>query len=148
MPHPQQHDQARRRSVGSVGSSSAYSGHPEHPAVPGSTTYSSRQMLPPSSPQHYPPRGPAIQHGQQPSIPPPSSFASRELAAQNQAHRPGSSMSISSMLGSDTDRLPRESIPGPMYSRTSVTSIPAATAQPPPPPPSMSPPSGPARQPS
>ncbi|KAF3480495.1 uncharacterized protein GIQ15_05842 [Arthroderma uncinatum] len=124
----------------------------EHPAATASTTYPSRQMLPPSSPQHYPPRGPAIQHPQPPSAPPPSSsFASRELAITSQAHRPGSSMSISSMLGSDTDRLPRENIPGPLYSRPSVTSIPAATAPPPPPPaqpPSMSPPSALTRQPS
>ncbi|EGD87232.2 hypothetical protein H112_05769 [Trichophyton rubrum D6] len=99
-------------------------------------------MLPPSSPQHYPSRGSAAQPSQPPSIPP--SFASRELI--NPVHRPGSSMSISSMLGSDTDRQPRESTTSAIYSRPMVSAITAPAQQPTSLPPSMSPPSGPSRQ--
>ncbi|KAK2742820.1 hypothetical protein FQN57_005111 [Myotisia sp. PD_48] len=166
MSHPSQpYDQLRRRSVGSNGSSSAYSAHQEHPPPPPTTvaTYPSRQMLPPSSPQHYQPRGAPIQHPPQPSIPAPSasSYASRDQLLQNQPHRPGSSMTISSMLGAEADRPPRENVTNSLYPRVTIPSLGAGVQpQPPPPPPSqlppqlstqqqpaaMSPPSAPTRQ--
>lgn len=67
-------------------------------------------MPPPSSPQHFTPRS---QHAAPPSLPPPtpSSTTNRDLPSINSFHtRPGSSMSISSMLGVDTER-PRDPPP-------------------------------------
>ena len=62
----------------------------------------SRQMLPPTSPPymqtHY--NGQASTSR---SHPPPTTFA-RDLSTPASTHRPGSSMSISSMLGSDPER--------------------------------------------
>lgn len=97
-------------------------------------------MPPPSSPQLYPPRAPSATGTQ----PPPPSYPSRELPA-NPTHRPGSSMSISSMLGSDADRPPRETGPGSMFPRPAVSAAPYSTG-----PPQtagiMSPPTAPGRQ--
>lgn len=65
-------------------------------------------MLPPSSPQN-----PHAQHNLQPPssrapLPPPSFSSGRELPALSTVPRPGSSMSISSMLGSDPGGPPRD----------------------------------------
>lgn len=74
-------------------------GHHDHALPP--PMFGQRQMLPPS-PTHYQPRfsqnpapSPSIQHAENRNGPPPQ-------------HRPGSSMSISSMLGSDNDKPSRE----------------------------------------
>ncbi|EQL38136.1 hypothetical protein BDFG_00516 [Blastomyces dermatitidis ATCC 26199] len=145
MSHPTQpYEHARRRSLGSNGSSPVYpaSGQVDQQGgqqpPPPSSSYTSRQMPPPSSPQHYHARGAPI-----PGLPPPapSSFPPRE-PPQPSAHRPGSSMSISSMLGSDSDRPPRDSGPSSIYGRPSVSSVPAGSQQG-----AMSPPSAPSRQP-
>lgn len=91
-------------------------------------------MLPPSSPQ--------TSHAQQglqlsqshrppppPPPPPPPFSANRELPALSTAPRPGSSMSISSMLGTDPGRSARETIaysnpPSTIISTTASPSIP------------------------
>ena len=69
-------------------------------------------MLPPS-PQHaqaqYSAQPP---HTRGPPPPPPFSLSGREYSAMSATPRPGSSMSISSMLGSDADRPARDSILG------------------------------------
>lgn len=78
---------------------------------PPSAGLGTRHMPPPSPPQHYPSRGQSAN--------PPPPFLSREPPS-NAAHRPGSSMSISSMLGSDPERPARE--PGSLFSRPSATS--------------------------
>ncbi|PGH23490.1 hypothetical protein AJ80_02444 [Polytolypa hystricis UAMH7299] len=142
MPHPSQpFDQARRRSLGSNGSPPSYAGRLDHhgqppaPPPPPPSSYNNRQMLPPSSPQHYPPRTA--------SIPPPPSQAPTPYPPRDppppSTHRPGSSMSISSMLGSDTDRPPRETPSSSAYGRPPVTSV-LPAPQPPPPSGGMSPP--------
>ena len=68
-----------------------------------------RQMLPPTSPPYI-----QAQYNGQTSTsrshPPPTTFA-RDLSAPSSTHRPGSSMSISSMLGSDPDKSSRDPIP-------------------------------------
>ena len=82
-------------------------------------------MPPPSSPQHYP-----TSRGQSANAPPlPSTFLSREQYSSNPAHRPGSSMSISAMLGSDADRAPRDVGP---FSRPPVSSAPSSYTSAPP----------------
>ncbi|GAD94581.1 hypothetical protein NFIA_087660, partial [Paecilomyces variotii No. 5] len=119
----------------------SYQRPPEsHPSV--AHPFGNRQMPPPSSPQLYPPRAPSATGVQ----PPPPSYASREPPA-NPTHRPGSSMSISSMLGSDADRPPRDTGSSSMFPRPAVSASPYSTA-----PPQtagiMSPPTAPGRQPS
>lgn len=99
-------------------------------------------MPPPSPPQHYPSRG---QTGNASSLSTP--FLSREPPSTAAHHRPGSSMSISSMLGSDADRPPRD-VGSSIFSRHPGSSVPFGSAPPPPPPPApgaMSPPTAPAR---
>lgn len=98
-------------------------------------------MPPPSPPQHYHSRGGPI-----PAAPPPQppSFAPRE-PPQPSAHRPGSSMSISSMLGTDSDRPTRDSGPSSLYGRSAISSIPSGLHGPPQG--AMSPPSTASRQP-
>ena len=105
-------------------------GQQEHSATP---TYSNRQMPPPSSPHSYASRS-------QSANAPTSSLISRD-APGSQTHRPGSSMSISAMLGSDAERPARDSGSS-LFSRPSASMfgnapVPAAAA--------MSPPTGPAR---
>lgn len=102
-----------------------------------------RQMPPPSPPQHYPTA--RIQSANAPPLPTP--FLSREHPS-NPAHRPGSSMSISSMLGSDADRPARDIGPSPLFSRPPVSSSSSPYAGAPPLPANpavMSPPTAPAR---
>lgn len=72
--------------------------------------FSGRQMLPPSSPHQYQPQHNA-QHVVTRGPPPPPPFSGgRDLPALSSINRPGSSMSILSMLGSDSDRAPRDPI--------------------------------------
>ncbi|XPS72126.1 hypothetical protein M3J09_004296 [Ascochyta lentis] len=82
-PSPYAFDAARRRSLNA----------PSHdPPLPPS--FARPQMLPPSSPPHQ------HMHPSQPQRPPfASNFAARDIPALGQAHRPGSSMSISSLIG-------------------------------------------------
>ena len=87
-------------------------------------------MLPPSSPQASQP-----QHNFQASIlqrppPPPPFSGNRELPALSTAPRPGSSMSISSMLGTDPGRPARESIPYLHPTASKLTSIAASPSVP------------------
>jgi len=97
-------------------------------------------MPPPSSPQHYQSRGPP---GAAPAPPPPS-FSARDPPS-NPAHRPSSSMSISSMLGSDSDRPSRDSGSTSIFSRPPATSSLLGSAPPPPALGPMSPPTAPSR---
>ena len=89
--------------------------------------------MPPPSPPH------AYSSRSQSANAPPSSLLSREPPGGH-AHRPGSSMSISSMLGSDPERPARD--PGSIFSRPSPVygSAPTSASA------AMSPPSAPARQ--
>lgn len=96
-------------------------------------------MPPPSPPQHYASRS---QSGNS-SLPAP--FMSREPPNNLAHHRPGSSMSISSMLGSDADRPARDVGSTSIYSRAPVSSAPYGSAPPPSAPSAMSPPTAPAR---
>lgn len=102
-------------------------------------------MLPPSSPQHYQPRSAVIPpHA---SLPPATGpYPPRDAPAPS-AHRPGSSMSISSMLGSDSDRPPRDTGSS-IYHRPSMTSAPPSQPAHHTPSGQMSPPTVPSRQPS
>lgn len=78
--------------------------------LPPPPPFNGRHMLPPSSPQT--PQAPQSLHAplsQRPPPPPPFS-GNRELPALSNAPRPGSSMSISSMLGTELGRPGRESI--------------------------------------
>ncbi|OQD62092.1 hypothetical protein PENPOL_c014G05845 [Penicillium polonicum] len=93
---PSQHETARRTSQGSSGSP-AFPGPNEQSAPP---AFGNRQMPPPSPPHTYSSRA-------QSTHTPGGSLMSRDLPG-GQAHRPGSSMSISAMLGSDADRAARE----------------------------------------
>ncbi|MCJ1472036.1 hypothetical protein MMC13_000681 [Lambiella insularis] len=87
--------------------------------------FGSRQMLPPTSPQHAP-----LQYNVQPQITrgPPSSFPfARDLPALSAAHRPGSSMSISSMLGANSDKSVHDAAPASRsmgYTSQPATSVP------------------------
>lgn len=76
-------------------------------------------MPPPSPPQHY--------RGQSANPALPSPFLSRE-STNNSAHRPGSSMSISSMLGSDADRPARDAGSASLFSRPPASSAPFGSA--------------------
>ncbi|PYH44206.1 uncharacterized protein BP01DRAFT_84548 [Aspergillus saccharolyticus JOP 1030-1] len=96
-------------------------------------------MPPPSSPQHYPARAPP---GTTHSLPTP--FLSREPPSNPTHHRPGSSMSISSMLGADADR-PGRDVGSSIFGRLPVTSASFGNAHPPSAPGAMSPPTAPAR---
>lgn len=87
-------------------------------------------MPPPSPPQHYPTS--RAQSGNTPPLPTP--FLSREHHPSNPAHRPGSSMSISAMLGSDADRPARDVGPSSLsLSRPPVSSSPSPYSSAPPP---------------
>lgn len=81
--------------------------------------------------------------GQPGSLPHPTPFVSRELPSSSPAYRTGSSMSISSMLGSDSDRPDRD--PGPVFSRPPASSTMFGSAPPLSAPAAMSPPSAPSR---
>lgn len=98
-------------------------------------------MLPPTSPSRYQPHG-APAPPPPPPPPPPSSMAPREPPLSG--HRPGSSMSISSVLGSDTDRPPRDTGSASGYIRSSVPAT-SLAAGPPSAAGAMSPPTAPAR---
>ncbi|KAJ5437653.1 hypothetical protein N7445_006197 [Penicillium cf. griseofulvum] len=124
---PSQQETTRRTSQGSSGS----------PGFPGpneqsAPAFGNRQMPPPSPPHSYSSRA-------QPTNAPGGSLMSRDVPGA-QTHRPGSSMSISAMLGSDPDRPARE--PAPFFSRPPASSIfgnaPSSSA-------AMSPPTAPAR---
>ncbi|KAJ5554768.1 hypothetical protein N7535_007214 [Penicillium sp. DV-2018c] len=93
---PSQHESARRTSQGSSGSS-GLAGPSEQSAHP---VFGNRQMPPPSPPHSYSSRA-------QSTHAPGGSHMSRDVPS-TQAQRPGSSMSISAMLGSDSDRPARE----------------------------------------
>ncbi|GMG09910.1 unnamed protein product [Aspergillus oryzae] len=97
-------------------------------------------MPPPSPPQHYPSRG---QSGNASSL--STAFSSREPPSNPAHHRPGSSMSISAMLGSDADRPARDVGSSSIFSRIPVSSAPFSSAPPPSAPSAMSPPTAPAR---
>ncbi len=83
-------------------------------------------MLPPSSPHQY-----QIQHNAQqapsrgpPPPPPPAFSGARDLPALSSINRPGSSMSILSMLDSGSDRAPREPIAlGHMNGTSSISAV-------------------------
>ncbi|KAI9934944.1 hypothetical protein MW887_000565 [Aspergillus wentii] len=135
-PPSQSHDQGRRISGGS--GSPVFPGQHEQSAPP---TLGTRQMPPPSPPQHYPSRG---QSGSASHHALSNPFLSREPPS-NPAHRPGSSMSISAMLGSDADRPPRDVGSSSIFSRLPVSSAPFASAPPQTAPGAMSPPTAPAR---
>ncbi|KAI9665681.1 MAG: hypothetical protein M1821_003615 [Bathelium mastoideum] len=102
-------DTSRRRSLGPSTLSHQHGGPLDPHAPPPPPALGSRSMLPPSPSQQSNsstalsnslPRGAPPPP---PPPPPPQSFgAARDLAALNAAHRPSSSMSISSMLGSDS----------------------------------------------
>ncbi|CAG8063346.1 unnamed protein product [Penicillium olsonii] len=110
------HETARRTSQGSSGSP-GLTGHPEQSAPP---SFGIRQMPPPSPPHTYSSRTQSAQSNHTPGGP----LMSRETPS-SQAHRPGSSMSISAMLGSEPERSAREPVrePGPFFSRPSPASI-------------------------
>ncbi|KAI9820739.1 MAG: hypothetical protein M1827_005109 [Pycnora praestabilis] len=87
--------------------------HEQPPPPP--PPYSSRHMPPPSSPQQ--PQNnrnsvPPLSRAPPPPPPPPFSGL-RDLPQLSSINRPGSSMSISSMLGSDAEAHPRDSAPPP-----------------------------------
>ncbi|KAI9706397.1 MAG: hypothetical protein M1836_003402 [Candelina mexicana] len=90
-----------------AGYTSAVSDHPPPPPPP----YSSRHMPPPSSPQQLQPAhsySTPLSRGPPPPPPPPFSSA-RDLPGLSSINRPGSSMSISSMLDSGSEPQSRES---------------------------------------
>ncbi|CAI7675480.1 unnamed protein product [Penicillium discolor] len=131
---PSQHETARRTSQGSSGSP-GFPGPNEQSAPP---AFGNRQMPPPSPPHTYSSRA-------QSTHTPGGSLMSRDLPG-GQAHRPGSSMSISAMLGSDADRAAREPAreSAPFFSRPPASSIfgnapPSSSSA------AMSPPTAPAR---
>ncbi|KAJ5173524.1 uncharacterized protein N7500_001455 [Penicillium coprophilum] len=109
---PPQPETTRRTSQGSSRS----------PGFPASNeqsapAFGNRQMPPPSPPHSYSSRA-------QPTHAPGGSLMSRDIP-NGQAHRPGSSMSISAMLGSDPDRPAREPAreSAPFFSRPPASSI-------------------------
>ncbi|QGA19594.1 hypothetical protein EYB26_007283 [Talaromyces marneffei] len=101
-------------------------------------TIGNRQMPPPSPPQPYPARNSSGSLSQ-----PSSSLFSRDHGFGS-VHRPGASMSISSMLGSDPDR-PSRDHPTSLFSRPSMSSPFGASRNSSG---AMSPPNAPARPPS
>ncbi|KAF9893702.1 hypothetical protein FE257_009870 [Aspergillus nanangensis] len=114
-------------------------GYREGPQDPSSAPpLGSRRMPPPSPPQHYPSRS---QPGNA-----PAHFLSREPPNSASAHhRPGSSMSISSMLGvSEADRPARDVGSSSLFSRPPGSSVPFGSA-PSSTPGAMSPPTAPTR---
>jgi hypothetical protein len=92
-------------------------------------SYNPRQMLPPTSPQQYKPNHAPAQRA--PPLPPPSYSTGRDLPSLSSVTRPESSMSISSMLGSDTERPPREAPPqSSAYGRGSISATAASPVAP------------------
>ncbi|KAF6230522.1 hypothetical protein HO133_004866 [Letharia lupina] len=90
-----------------------YGGHDNPPPPPPPPPFSGRPMLPPSP-----------QYNAQASMsrvppPPPPFSGGRELPALSTTNRPGSSMSISSMLGTDPGRATREPAVAPLMNGTS-----------------------------
>ncbi|KAJ5822432.1 hypothetical protein N7447_004772 [Penicillium robsamsonii] len=134
MTTPSQHETTRRTSQGSSGSP-GFPGPNEQSAPP---VFGNRQMPPPSPPHSYSSRA-------QPTHAPGGSLMSRDVP-NGQAYRPGSSMSISAMLGSDPDRPAREPAreSAPFFSRPPASSI-FANAPPSSSSAAMSPPTAPAR---
>ncbi|MCJ1304834.1 hypothetical protein MMC08_007647, partial [Hypocenomyce scalaris] len=97
-------------------------------------------MLPPSSPHQYQPQNNVQQPPSRVPPPPPPFSGGRDLPALSSITRPGSSMSILSMLGSDSDRAPREPIvSGHMNGASSMSGVsalsPASRSMPAPSPP-------------
>lgn len=112
---------------------------PPHDQSPAPPSLSSRQMPPPSSPPNFLNR---IQPSASSQMSP--SFLPREPPS-NPPNRPGSSMSISSMLGSDAGNPPRERGIS-LFSRPPTSSSPLFNSAPPPSAPTtLSPPSVPSR---
>ncbi|KAK2758322.1 hypothetical protein FQN54_004168 [Arachnomyces sp. PD_36] len=139
------HDSMKQHSDGGVKDyNNMYrEGSHDHPSS--SHSYGNRQMLPPTSPPRYPPHG-APAPPPPPPPAPPSSMTPREPPLSG--HRPGSSMSISSVLGSDSDRPPRDTGSASGYIRSSVpaTSMSSGPSGPPSAGGAMSPPNMPPRQ--
>lgn len=102
--------------------------------------FTGRQMLPPSSPHQYQSQHVVQQTSLRGPPPPPPFSGARDLPALSSIHRPGSSMSILSMLGSDSDRAPRDPIiSGHMNGTASMSAVcapsPASRSMPAPSPP-------------
>ncbi|CDM37203.1 Histone deacetylation protein Rxt3 [Penicillium roqueforti FM164] len=110
---PSQHEPARLNSQGNSGNP-GFPGPNEQPAP---SAFGNRQMPPPSPPHSYSAR-PQSTHA------PVGSLMARDVPS-SQALRPGSSMSISAMLGSDPDRSAREPAreSAPFFSRPPASSI-------------------------
>ncbi|PSN63544.1 Rxt3-domain-containing protein [Corynespora cassiicola Philippines] len=92
---PYGYEPPRRRSLGATSPPNPY-GAPSHDPPPPPPSFTRQQMPPPSSPQQ--------QHAHHASQPQRAPYLSafgpgRELPGLGQAHRPGSSMSISSLIG-------------------------------------------------
>ncbi|KAJ5598783.1 hypothetical protein N7537_008867 [Penicillium hordei] len=131
---PSQHETARRTSQGSS-ASPGFPGPNEQSAPP---AFGNRQMPPPSPPHTYSSRA-------QSTHTPGGSLMPRDVPGA-QAYRPGSSMSISAMLGSDADRAARDPAreSAPFFSRPPASSMfgnapPSSSSA------AMSPPTAPAR---
>ncbi|KAI9852438.1 MAG: hypothetical protein M1838_000758 [Thelocarpon superellum] len=119
MPHQAPTPTRAHGHTGSLGGSPPhfYRGAPESSTISPAHSYTARQMPPPSSPKQYapgatyptpPPRGPV------PAPSPSTTFSTgRDLPSISSAGRPGSSMSISSMLGADSQAPTRDSAPPP-----------------------------------
>ncbi|KAI9804213.1 MAG: hypothetical protein M1825_001615 [Sarcosagium campestre] len=115
---------------------------------PGSTSspFAGRAMPPPSPPQHHTPthnvpslsRGPLPPAAQSPQFPPRPYSSGRDLPSISSIQRPGSSMSISSMLGSDMPRVARDRDLGQPASPQASASVPLQRSMPAPPSPSSS----------
>ncbi|KAJ5223857.1 hypothetical protein N7468_008399 [Penicillium chermesinum] len=124
------HPHIHRRNTSQPQSRNGREGQQEPSASP---TVGTRQMPPPSPPHPYGSRSQSVNA--------PPSLLARD-APSNQPHRPGSSMSISAMLGSDPER-PARDAGSSLFSRPSTSSIfgtaPTSSAA------AMSPPTAPAR---
>ncbi|KAJ5484153.1 hypothetical protein N7539_005949 [Penicillium diatomitis] len=116
--HPRDHSHEprvnphrHRRNQSQPHSAPLREGPQDHPTIP---AFGSRQMPPPSPPHAYGPRSQSANAAA-------SSLLSREPSTVP-PHRPGSSMSISAMLGSDSERPARETGPS-LFSRPVGASI-------------------------
>ncbi|KAF2790224.1 Rxt3-domain-containing protein [Melanomma pulvis-pyrius CBS 109.77] len=92
-PSPYGYDASRRRSLGGASPPNPY-GAPSHDPPPPPPSFARPHMPPPSSPQQQHSHAPQAQRA-----PFPSFGGGRELPGLGPQHRPGSSMSISSLIG-------------------------------------------------
>ena len=93
---------------------------------PPTAHFSHRQMLPPTSPQYA--QAQYNNHPEGPRGPFSNIPFARDLPALSAAHRPGSSMSISSMLGNASENKSREAVAlnrGNIYTAQNITSVPS-----------------------